>query len=251
MGNKTLFLAWQDKRETRRWYPVGKLDVIDLNQYRFVYVNGALKAKKESGFEVLYDFPVLDREYKSSELFPLFKNRILTSERTDFKEYLKHLALPERADPLEILSVDGGYRATDTLEVFPKIAKRNDGAFLCRFFLHGVRYVSHASQKRLESLLPDEKLFITLELTNPIGEMAIQIQTSDYHVIGWAPRYLVPDLAKAIVQSPSNKYKAKVVRINPIPAPSKQRLLIELCCHWPDYEPMTNDDFEEVSLVIS
>ena len=27
MTDKTLFLAWQDKRLTREWFPVGRLDV--------------------------------------------------------------------------------------------------------------------------------------------------------------------------------------------------------------------------------
>jgi hypothetical protein len=35
-----------------------------------------------------------------------------------------------------------------------------------------------------------------------------------------------------------------VVRINPAPAPSKQRLLVELRGQWPDYEPMMKGDFE-------
>ena len=40
-------------------------------------------------------------------------------------EYLWLLDLPEQADPLEILSVDGGYRVTDSFEVFPKIECRD------------------------------------------------------------------------------------------------------------------------------
>jgi len=40
-------------------------------------------------------------------------------------EYLWLLDLPAQADPLEILSVDGGYRVTDSFEVFPKIECRD------------------------------------------------------------------------------------------------------------------------------
>jgi hypothetical protein len=39
-------------------------------------------------------------------------------------------------------------------------------------------------------------------------------------------------------------YAAKVVRINPSPAPSKQRPLVEFSGSWPDYEPMASGDFE-------
>jgi hypothetical protein len=47
----------------------------------------------------------------------------------------------------------------------------------------------------------------------------------------------------AIAKAPGD-YEAKVVQVNPVPTPSKQRLLVELRGHWPDYDPMTRDDFE-------
>jgi len=36
-------------------------------------------------------------------------------------------------------------------------------------------------------------------------------------------------------------------QVNPAPAPSKQRMLVELSGHWPDYEPMTTADFEPLT----
>jgi hypothetical protein len=195
-----------------------------------------------TGFEPLVDFPDFRQRYEASDLFPLFQNRVLAPGRRDFHEYLRMLDLPDRADPIEILSVDGGYRATDSFEVFPKIERREDGAFGCRFFLHGWRHVCEDAQRRMLSLKADDKLFVAIELTNPATQLAVQIQTEDYHMIGWAPRYLVHDLMGAIAKAPGD-YKARVVQVNPVPAPSKQRLLVELCGHWPDYEPMTSDDF--------
>ena len=35
------------------------------------------------------------------------------------------------------------------------------------------------------------KTFVGLELNNPATTLAVQIQTTDYHMIGWAPRYLL------------------------------------------------------------
>lgn len=54
--------------------------------------------------------------------------------RPDFIDYLRQLDLVESADPIEILSVGGGTRATDSFEVFPKLVRQPDGSFLCRFF---------------------------------------------------------------------------------------------------------------------
>ena len=245
MNAKTLFLAWQDKARTRQWFPVGRMDVVRPEScYRFAYLHGAERARQESGFEPLVDFPDFRRSYEAAELFPLFKNRVLTPKRPDFPEYLRQLDLPEKADPIEILSVDGGYRATDFFEVFPKIERREDGAFRCRFFLHGWRHVSPAGQARLEQLQPGDKLVAAIEVNNPATYLAVQVQTTDYHMIGWTPRYLARDLINAIARSPA-KLEAEVVKLNPAPAPSKQRVLIEFRGHWPEgYEPMAGDDFK-------
>ena len=94
MSTKTLFLAWQDKRGevSRPWFPVGRLDV-EPSLYRFRYIRGAKRAEKEQGFLPLLDFPILTTEYQSSELFPLFRNRIIAPGRPDRANYLDNLGL--------------------------------------------------------------------------------------------------------------------------------------------------------------
>ena len=247
MNVNTLFLAWQDQRpESRLWFPVGRLDVeTDSLPYRFRYISGAKRAKREAGFPLLMEFPRLDEDYRSNELFPLFQNRIMNRARPDFADYLLGLDLSEEADPVEILSVSGGSRVTDAYEVFPKLVKHEDGSFTCRFFLHGWRHVNQSTQERIGRLTEEEELYVTLELTNPATGLAVQIQTTDYHMIGWTPRYLVTDLVAAMAESP--RYSAHVVRVNPLPAPSKQRVLIEMRGCWDKHEPMMSEDF--VSLV--
>lgn len=247
MSERTLFLAWQDKRLTRAWFPVGRLDVVNgRHAYRFRYIKGADRARAEVGFEPLMDFPEWKRTYESAVLFPLFMNRIIPAGRRDFAEYLRMLDLPDGSEPADILEVDGGYRATDSFEVFPQIERGADGAFRSRFFLHGSRHVNEAAQRRVDHLRPGERLNVAIELTNPATRLAVQIQTKDYHMIGWAPRYLVDDLVRAIADA-GGEYGATVVRVNPVPAPSKQRLLVELSARWPDYQPMSSGDFEPLA----
>ena len=175
-------------------------------------------------------------------LFPLFQNRVMNRSRPDRPDHLRNLGLLENADPFEILSVSGGTRVTDAYEVFPKLVKDVDGRFACRFFLHGWRHVNESAQGRIDRLKPEEELYVTLELTNPATRLAVQIQTTDYHMIGWTPRYLVADLVAAMAESP--EYSARVVRLNPQPVPSKQRVLIEMRGRWNKHEPMTGEDFE-------
>lgn len=244
-SQKTLFLGWRDPH-AHRWYPVGRLDVDDSpRRYTFSYTHGATEAADQSGFAPLYDFPNFQRRYTSSGLFPLFKNRVMNYQRRSFDEYLSFLDIEGTSpDPLEILAVDGGYRATDSFQVFPKIRKQDDGSFQCRFFLHGWRHTNTDAQEAIERLGSDETLYVTIELTNPQTTLAVQIQTTKYHMIGWAPRYLVKDLVTAMAHAPGD-YRARVVKVNPVPAPSKQRVLIELSGHWPPgYEPMEADEFK-------
>ncbi len=244
MTTKTLFLAWQDKKVTRQWFPVGQLDVdleAEPNLYRFRYINGAKRAQEEAKFPLLIEFPELEADYYAHELFPLFMNRVIAPSRPDRLEYLQALDLNADAGPVEILSVNGGYRMTDVYEVFPKLIQHDDGEFACRFFLHGWRYVNPSAQQRMNLLEDGEELYVTMELTNPVTRIAVQIQTTDYHVIGWAPRYLMADLAVAMAEAP--EYSAQVVRVNPLPPPSRQRVLIEMRGRWNEHKPMESGDY--------
>lgn len=244
---RTVFLAWQAPRE-REWFPIGRLDAFgeprrDPLGYRFRYTGGVVRAQEETGYPLPPNFPDIGRVYRSPRIFPIFQNRIISPKRADFPDYMRNLDLPGEPppDPISILQVSGGRRVTDSYEVFPKIVKRDDGGFTCRFFLRGLRHVNPTAQARVGDLRKDETLYVTLELTNPATGLAVQIQTEDYHMIGWTPRYLVDDLVQAMTDS--NEYRARVVRLNP-PAPLSHRLLIEMEGRWENHEPMSGPDYE-------
>ncbi len=245
----SLFLAWQAPTPTRAWFPVGRLYADRKRQlYEFRYIQGALRAEKQVGFKALAAFPNLHERYLASELFPLFKNRVLDPSRRDFVDYLRSLDLdPANADPIEILSVSGGERQTDSFEVFPKIEKAPDNSFTCRFFLHGLRHVSESAQNRSFRLESLEQLRVSVELNNPATGAAIQLTTKDYEFLGWAPRYLVSDILSAIEESP--KIAAQVIRVNDLGVPLNRRILIELSGKLPAHvEPMSGPDYQLVSL---
>jgi len=240
---KSLFLAWQ--APNRAWFPVGRLDAdVAQHRYHFGYTKGALQAEHAVGFKPLPAFPEFERTYESSELFPLFQNRVLDPGRKDFAAYLTSLDLPpSSADPIEILAVSGGERQTDSLEVFPRIESHRDGSFRCRFFLHGWRHMSAASQTRAMSLHPGEQLGVSLELTNKSEQIAILLTSSDYDFLGWTPRYLVKDLLKAISEKP--RVTASVVRVNSADVPANRRLLVELTGTLPPgLQPMSAEEFQ-------
>jgi len=243
---KTLFLAWQDapratsqRTATRGWYPIGRLDVeSEKPLYTFHYTRGALTAQSEAGFQPLDAFPNFERAYESEELFPLFQNRVPNPKRGDYLEFINRLGLTvEAANPFE----------TDNLEVFPKIQKRRDGTFSVRFFLHGWRHVNMESQNRLSRLNEGDALQVAVEVNNPVTGAAVQLQTvDDYHMIGWAPRYLIKDMLSALGECPGDIH-ARICKLNPPPGPYNQRVLVELEGRLPEnVEPMSAPEFQGI-----
>ena len=109
MSERTLFVAWQDNNPSRALFPVGRQDAdVERPSYSFRYICGAQRAQKKAGFPLLLEFPRLDEDYKSSELFPLFENRVMNQKRPDFADYLHSLDLSEcRMTLLRFCSVNG------------------------------------------------------------------------------------------------------------------------------------------------
>jgi len=70
-----------------------------------------------------------------------------------------------------------------------------------------------------------------------------RVETEDYQMIGWAPRYLVEDLIACVPNAP--ELSARVARINDNGAPLNQRLLIDYTGRASqDVQPMSTPDFK-------
>ena len=250
MTPKTLYLAWRNEHadselpNSQSWFPVGRLDV-DVGEsanHRFRYTKGAEEASLKAGFLPLPEFPDFERDYESPVLFPVFQNRVISRKRPDFAEYVRALALNEDADEIEILSANGGKRATDSFDVFPEPYTGSDGSFTCRFFLPGGVHVDQAIGSRVDDLQRGERLTVSLVGEVATEDMRLRLQTEEGQEIGWAPQYLTHDLLSE--SHTSDKFEARVVRVNSVPAPSRQRVLIELIGNLGDHEPMSGPDFQ-------
>lgn len=249
---KTLFVAWKDTRSAGGWFPVGRLDAdVAAERYEFRYVQGALDAAKERGFVPFDSFPDFRKEYVSGELFPFFANRVQNRNRPSFREYLHRLDLDKGQetpfDPIEALAVSEGRRATDSLEIFPNVERTDGGPFAIKFFLHGWRYLNPASGARILKLQPGEDLSVAVEVTNQATDYAIQLQTRDRMLVGYAPRYLIGDLLEVILRC-EFPVSAQVSRVNRPPAPPSQRVLVLFKGCWPEnYQPMSSPEFKTLS----
>jgi hypothetical protein len=249
---KTLFVAWKDTQRAGGWFPVGRLDAdVAGERYEFRYVEGALEAAKQRGFEPFDSFPDFRKEYVSIELFPFFANRVQNQNRPSFREYLHRLDLDKGQetpfDPIEALAVSEGRRATDSLEIFPKVERTEGEPFTIKFFLHGWRYLNPASSARILELQPGDDLSVAMEVNNKATQWAIQLQTRDRMLIGYAPRYLCHDLFEVIGRC-SVPVSAQVSRVNRPPAPPSQRVLVLFEGCWPEgYHPMSGPAFKVLS----
>ena len=244
-----LFVAWQH-RGSRRFYPVARLTRAGGEScegcYEFAYIRGAHEAGAV-GFEPFLAFPELERTYRSREMFPLFANRLMSPNRLDYPAYIARLGLERGADPLTVLARSGGGRATDAVELFPLPKPDEDlGGYTTPFFVHAVRHFPPASQERIESLRPGERLFLMADCQNPVDPAAIALRTADQVLIGYLPRYLLADAHRLCDEC--EFFEVMVERVNSRPAPVQQRVLCRLEACWPpDFVPFASDRYQPLA----
>jgi hypothetical protein len=242
---KTLFLAWQNPK-SRAWFPIGKLS-FDGKYYQFVYTQGAKQAQDKCGFNLVYSFPDVDRVYTSTELFPLFSNRVMRRSRPDYQSYMTWLNIPESEDdPIAILSRSGGRKVTDNYEIFPCPEPDENGLYHIHFFAHDLRYFPPSAIERIHQLQPQEVLYLAHEFQNPYHSRALLLCTSDHYIVGYCPRYIVDDVFK-LNENNLELFKVQVERINPVPAPLQLRLLCSMTAKWQDdFRPFSSQEYQPI-----
>ncbi|MBI5762035.1 MAG: DNA-binding protein [Planctomycetes bacterium] len=254
MELKTLFVAWQDPR-SRRWTPIARL-THDGTVYRFQYTSGAERARREYGFVPLQSFPALEEAYESSDLFPLFSNRLPNSNRPDYSDYVQWLGVTvDERDPIILLGRSGGRRMTDALEVFPCPDMDERGEYHVRFFSHGISHLPEDSKTRISKLSPGDRLLLFHDFQNPHDPFALGLRTAgdngDRHLVGYCPSYLLRDAFELIKDCPFSPV-VTVERVNAEPAPLQMRLLCKLTSCWPEggFVPCSSDDYQPIVVTV-
>jgi hypothetical protein len=244
---KTLFLAWQDSA-SRAWFPVGKL-ISQNGIYQFKYLQGALEAKEKAGFEPIWSFPDFYHHYSSTDLFPLFANRLLRPSRPDYKDFVQWLNIPEQEDdPIALLARSGGQRKTDSFEVFPCPEQDPSGKYHIHFFVHGLRHFPPEIQEHVQTLQPETPLLLTHDLQNKYDSRALILRTEDLHFVGYCPRYLTQDFFELVCHFPQQVH-VTVERVNPPPTPLQFRLLCNLTAAWAQsFQPFSSPMYQELSV---
>lgn len=241
-----LCVFWQNS-ETRRWYPVGILSRT-REGFQFVYTKGAQEDKAFTPFGRMTN---LEGRYESTDLFPLFANRILSTKRPEYSKFVQWIAAEQQAgDPMVLLGRTGGRRATDTLVVYPKPEPNESGEFDLIFLCHGISHLPKDAIDRVANLKMDEALFPMFDVRNPQDRNAIALRTDDpTHLIGYVPRFFAKDFRKCIdaAAAASADVELKVVRVNP-DAPHQFRLLCRLTGPWPaDFSPWGQPEYQPIA----
>lgn len=241
---RKLFLTWQDSK-SRKWYPIGQL-TWDGEVYRFLYIMGALSAHNEAGFRPPVSFLNFHEIYESSELFPMFANRVMPASRPEYKQTIEWLSLPESAnDPLVFMARSGGAKVNDKFEIFCYPELDNDSNYDLHFFAHGLRYLPKSSIERIKEMQRGEKIQLALDFQNSFETNALQLHTTDNHIIGYCPSYLLDDVNEYVRQG--KNIGVYVERVNADNAPLQFRLLCRLVMpQMTGFLPFSGNDYKPI-----
>jgi hypothetical protein len=241
--NKKLLLFWQNT-ETCQWFTVGLLEFIK-DEYSFRYSRSAHEAHKAGDFipfGVMKDF---SKTYTSKTLFPLFKNRLLDKSRPEYTEYLAWLGLTrESATDMDELSLSGGVRATDQLQILP-YPESESGQYCVDFFVHGIRHIGKNGADRVAQLEAGEELLLVREDDNEFDQLALAVSTQTQPVIvGYCPRFFAKDFRRLLDLNEEYKtIKLRVSKVN-MGAPLQYRLRCRLEAVWVDgFSTFADEEF--------
>lgn len=224
----SVFLAWQDYN-TRKWHVVGLLEMRE-SDFLFNYTVGATSSNYFTPFSGMED---LKKTYISKEIFPLFKNRLISSKRPEYPDFIKWLGLDDAATPIDVLARSGGARATDKLQMFKAIETKSDGSFEHYFFSHGLAHLQNTALDRVSKLKTNDKLYLALDNQNEHDVDAVLIRTAKpAEIVGYCPRYISSAISGLL------QYDSKCVSIFveslPEEAPASYRLMCRLEGHIPN-----------------
>src|SRR4051794_40603346 len=105
---RRLLVTVRDESRTdprhRVYQHVGMLSCLE-DGFEFTYCDAA---QRDPEVRPLLGFPDLTQRYVSTDMFPIFAQRIMSARRPDRSDYLNALDLVEDSEPWEVLGHSGG-----------------------------------------------------------------------------------------------------------------------------------------------
>jgi hypothetical protein len=189
---RRFLVLWQEA-DSRRFQHVGTLEHSsrtspqDDGFYTFVYSPMGAGTARFPGFP---SFPDRQRTYVSRDLFPMFANRVMTSRRDGYQDYLHSIGLSSpQAEPFEVLTRTWGQQATDHIQLLPVPVVQN-GILTGLFQVHGGRHVD-PDGTRLAAVRAGDALFLGAEPDNAVNPLAVLVGSQPHpnlqHALGYLP----------------------------------------------------------------
>lgn len=203
---KSLLLVWQNK-DTLLYYHIGTLTFDGIN-YIFTYTHHkdsqrAVREAMRNGYYLHPSFPVIDKIYKSENLFPAFDRRIPSVEREDFNLILNDLGLDVNSDRMDILRITRGMLSGDTY-LFEQPLRLNNKILQSEFFINGMRHRNLPVNWSIQ-IQKDDYLQLIPEPTNAYDKRAVRIETSFGLHLGYVPGFYTEAINSLI------EYNAKLI----------------------------------------
>lgn len=240
---RRMAVAWQhpDERSVR---PVGLLHY-DGQTHEFFYLR---TVNEVHDFRPFLNFPDLTRIYRSTDLFPMFSQRVMSPRRPDYTHYLQQLDLTHSATPWEQLARTEGKLASDTIQLIPEPEVDATGRTQSQFLVAGIRRQikdEHQRNLTLSQLKKGDKLQLVDELDNSVNPRAILVSTRSQVTLGWVPDILIDYVHDVRGDGP---FSVEVTHVNGPDAPSHMRLLALLEGQLkPGYRPFAGPHWQPYS----
>lgn len=222
------FLVLRQDPESREYRWLGVLGRDD-GEYRFSYT---ADVAADASIRPLPGFPDRHRDYRSTELFATFANRVMTPRRDSYRAFLTLIGLPDGvADPFEVLARTWGTRVTDRIQVLPVPVVDERGRLHTRFLVHGGRHVDPEADA-LRTVKSGDRLALVQEPDNVHDPRAVVVCVSGEGAnkrLGYVPAPLVPLIDHLLIHGVEPEVTAEAVNLPGGPQVSNQmRLLARL-----------------------
>ncbi|MEW9053729.1 MAG: HIRAN domain-containing protein [Neobacillus sp.] len=185
----TLLVVWQNK-QSRLFYHIGTLSHYN-NHYEFSYTGiGQRKLidALDNDYMLHPAFPIVDKVYRSSYLFPAFDRRLPSIDRSDFKAILADLGLDENSSKMDLLQQTRGRLASDTYSFEQPLRIEADGKLHSSFFVHGMRHRDLPTGWS-SWIAVNSPVKLSKEPTNPADPHAVGVYTLGGIHLGYVPAF--------------------------------------------------------------
>ena len=214
------FLVTWRSRTTERTTPVGVL-ISGGQDFLFSYLPTVAHLED---FRAFVNFPDLKREYRSSELFPFFSQRVMDRRRPDHQAYVAALGLPADASVIDVLGRASGQRKGDTVQVILEPTVEPDGSVHHAFLLSGTRYAPGDAPSVIDALQQGADLTFRPQPENLVNPDAQLICESHGQALGWVPDALLGFVQEVI----TNDYRLTATQVNGPEWPNHLRVVAQL-----------------------